>query len=87
MDLTCITVEPLGRQHDRAAFRCGLEALDRYLQQQARQDANKPVAASFVAVSQPDKRVLGYYTVSASVLTLLDRQFVSMAAAAKLLVE
>lgn len=72
MDLTGITVEPLGRQHDRAAFHCGVEALDRYLKQQARQDADKRVAAPFVAISQPDKRVLGYYTLSASVLTLAD---------------
>jgi hypothetical protein len=39
--LTNIIVEPLGRQHDRAAFHCGAEALDRYLKQQARQDARK----------------------------------------------
>lgn len=72
MDLIRITVEPLGRQHDRSVFHCGEEALDRYLRQQARQDADKRVAAPFVAVSQPDKRVLGYYTLSASVLTLAD---------------
>ncbi len=65
-------VEPLGRQHDRTAFRCGSEALDRYLTQQARQDADKRVAAPFVAVNPPDTRVLGYYTLSASVLTLSD---------------
>jgi len=72
VDLTGIAVEPLGRQHDRAAFHCGVEALDHYLKQQARQDADKRVAAPFVAVSQPDKRVLGYYTLSASVLTVAD---------------
>ncbi|HRD84299.1 MAG TPA: GNAT family N-acetyltransferase [Rubrivivax sp.] len=72
MDLTRITVEPLGRQHDRTAFHCGADALDRYLKQQARQDADKRVAAPFVAVHQPDKSVLGYYTLSASVLTLAD---------------
>jgi len=72
VDWTRITVEPLGRQHDRAAFHCGAEALDHYLQQQARQDAEKRVAAPFVAVSPPETRVLGYYTLSASVLTLAD---------------
>lgn len=72
MALTGITVEPLGRQHDRTAFRCGAEALDRYLKQQARQDADKRVAAPFVAVRAPEPRVLGYYTLSASVLTLSD---------------
>ena len=72
MDLTRITVEPLGRQHDRTAFHCGAEAPNRYLKQQARQDAERRVAAPFVAVSPPDTRVLGYYTLSASVLTVAD---------------
>lgn len=72
MALTSISVEPLGRQHDRTAFHCGSEALDRYVKQQARQDADKRVAAPFVAVRAPDTRVLGYYTLSASVLTLAD---------------
>ncbi len=72
MTLTSITVEPLTRQHDRRAFRCGAEALDRYLEQQAVQDADKRVAAPFVAVRLPDTVVLGYCTLSASVLTLTD---------------
>lgn len=72
MAVPTITVEPLGRQHDRTAFSCGAEALDRYLKQQARQDADKRVAAPFVAVRAPDTRVLGYYTLSASVLTLAN---------------
>jgi predicted GNAT family N-acyltransferase len=72
VDLSRILVEPLGRQHDRTAFRCGVEALDRYLKQQARQDADKRVAAPFVSVNAPDTRVLGYYTLSASVLMFAD---------------
>ena len=31
--------EPLGKQHDRAAFSCGVEPLDRYFRVQAGQDA------------------------------------------------
>lgn len=72
MALTNITVQPMGRQHNRTAFHCGAEPLDRYLKQQARQDADKRVAAPFVAVKPPGTRVLGYYTLSASVLTLAD---------------
>ena len=72
MAFTDITVEPLGRQHDRTAFHCGADELDRYLKQQARQDADKRVAAPFVAVRPPETVVLGYYTLSASVLTLTD---------------
>lgn len=67
-----IRVESLGRQHDRTAFQCGTESLDRYLKQQARQDADKRVAAPFVAIRPPNSRVLGYYTLSASVLMLTD---------------
>ena len=72
MALNDIAVEALGRQHDRTTFQCGADALDRYLQQQARQDADRRVAAPFVAVRPPNPRVLGYYTLSASVLTLAD---------------
>lgn len=58
-------VEPLGPQHDQAAFSCGVEALDRYLRVQARQDARKNLAAPFVLVLS-DGAIAGYYTVSAT---------------------
>lgn len=61
-------VDPLGKNHDRAQFSCGSAALDRYLQQQARQDAEKSVAAPFVLTAPPALRVLGYYTLSASLV-------------------
>jgi GNAT superfamily N-acetyltransferase len=59
-------VEPLGNQHDRAAFACGNEVLDHYLKEIASQDARRLVAAPFVAVESDDpKTILGYYTLSA----------------------
>jgi GNAT superfamily N-acetyltransferase len=59
-------VEPLGRQHDREAFACGNEVLDRYLKEIARQDARRLVAAPFVTVAPAaPKTILGYYTLSA----------------------
>ena len=61
-------IAPLGKNHDRAQFSCGSAALDRYLQQQARQDAEKSVAAPFVLTAPPALRVLGYYTLSASLV-------------------
>ena len=61
-------IEALGKTHDRTAFECGSAALDRYLQQQARQDAEKSVAAPFVLTVPPEHRVLGYYTLSASMM-------------------
>ncbi len=59
-------IEALGKTHDRTAFDCGSAALDRYLRQQAGQDAEKNVAAPFVLTVPPALRVLGYYTLSAS---------------------
>ena len=65
-------IEPLGKSHERAAFFCGSAALDRYLQQQARQDAEKSVAAPFVLTAPPAQQVLGYYTLSASLVNIGD---------------
>jgi ribosomal protein S18 acetylase RimI-like enzyme len=56
-------VEPLGPEHDRAAFSCGVDALDAYLQKQAGQDLKKRAAVPFVIT--PDKKTIaGYYTLS-----------------------
>ncbi|MEA5505122.1 GNAT family N-acetyltransferase [Halotia wernerae UHCC 0503] len=58
-------IEPLGK-HDRAAFSCGVEILDRYLKQQAGQDARKRVAAPFVLVEKSSGIIAGYYTLSST---------------------
>jgi GNAT superfamily N-acetyltransferase len=63
-------IDALDRTHDRRGFACGSAPLDRYLQQQARQDADRNVAAPFVLTLPPDPRVLGFYTLSASVLDM-----------------
>lgn len=56
-------IEPLGPKHDRAAFSCGVAALDNYLRNQAGQDLKKRAAVPFVLT--PDgKTVAGYYTLS-----------------------
>jgi GNAT superfamily N-acetyltransferase len=65
-------IEPLGRQHQRNEFQCGHDALDRYLRQQARQEADKHVAAPFVLVQADNPSVLGYYTLSASSISTAD---------------
>ena len=61
-------IELLGKTHDRTTFDCGSVALDRYLRRQAGQDAEKKVAAPFVLTVPPERRVLGYYTLSASLV-------------------
>ena len=63
-------VEPLGA-HDRAAFSCGVEPLDRYLREQAGQDARKHAAAPFVLLTR-ENRIAGYYTLSSTVILADD---------------
>ena len=61
-------VRPLEKTHDRNSFDCGNEDLNRYLREQARQDAKKRVAASFVFTQPGSPAVLGFYTLSASII-------------------
>jgi predicted GNAT family N-acyltransferase len=56
-------VEPLGDQHDRAAFSCGVEALDRYFHEQVSQDISRRTAAVFV-LTRDGATVAGFYTLS-----------------------
>jgi len=71
LDLGTIRVEPLGAGYDRSAFSCGVPALDRYLREQAGQDARRRVAAPFVA-STDGVKVLGFYTLSATSIQLTE---------------
>ena len=66
-DATQYQIEPLTDRHHRAAFSCGVEALDRYLQKQA----GKHVAAVFV-ITPDGETIAGFYTLSAHVISLAD---------------
>ncbi|HJV00044.1 MAG TPA: GNAT family N-acetyltransferase [Burkholderiaceae bacterium] len=57
--------------HDRAPFRSGSEALDRYLREQVTQDVRRRVAACFVALAD-DGRIAGYYTLASASVALTD---------------
>jgi ribosomal protein S18 acetylase RimI-like enzyme len=59
-------IEPLGKHHDRATFSCGVEPLDRYLKQQAGQENRRHVANCFVAMHRSEKKICGFYTLSAT---------------------
>jgi predicted GNAT family N-acyltransferase len=65
-------IEPLAEGHDRSHFSCGVPALDRYLQNQAGQDARRRVASPFVLIHRPDNVVSGYYTLSNASMELSD---------------
>jgi GNAT superfamily N-acetyltransferase len=69
VDILTARIEPLSDTHNRAAFSCGVDSLDKYLQVQAGQDAKRRVAATFVMISEeePD-HILGYYTLSSNAI-------------------
>jgi GNAT superfamily N-acetyltransferase len=70
---SAIEVESLDDRHDRTAFHCGREALDRYFRQQATQDIRRGLARVFVAVTMArPEMVLGYYTLNAASISPSD---------------
>ncbi len=60
---------PLDTAHDRAAFDCNSEPLNRYLREQVTQDVRRRVAACFVALTDGN-RIAGYYTLASASLLL-----------------
>ena len=66
-------VELLNSGHPRAAFDCGVEALNAYLQRQASQDAKRRVSACYVAITNvTEPAIAGYYTLAAGSVGLTD---------------
>lgn len=66
-----IRIEPLGRQHDRTAFRCGQVDLDDWFRKRAGQDDDRNVARVFVAVDEAFG-VVGFYALSALTISIPD---------------
>ncbi len=65
--------EPLGNQHDRTQFDCGVSVLNDYLAKYAKQDMKRKASAVFVLIdhAQP-KRVIGFYTLCATSVALAE---------------
>jgi len=71
-DGTRYSSEPLGDQHNRAAFSCGVEELDSYFQgDPIRQDVSRKTANAFVLTSDGES-VAGFYTLSAISISSVD---------------
>jgi ribosomal protein S18 acetylase RimI-like enzyme len=69
-DFVC---EPLGNQHDRTQFDCGVSILNDYLTKYAKQDVKRKASAVFVLVNRADpKRVIGFYTLCATSVLLSE---------------
>jgi len=62
-------VVPLDKTHNRSRFDCGIEALNRYLQQQARQEMQRHVSVTFV-LPDSEQAIRGFYTLSSSSMAL-----------------
>src|SRR5713226_402780 len=63
-------LEPLNSAHDRSTFTCGVESLDTYFRQQASQDMRRHLSGVFVLRRANDPHVIGYFTLSASSVSL-----------------
>ena len=63
--INALKVEPISKTHQRTAFSCGKHELDDYLQRYARQNDERNIARTFVAVDSTN-RVLGYYSLSSA---------------------
>jgi GNAT superfamily N-acetyltransferase len=66
MEKALYRLEPLGKQHDRDGFTCGVGSLDVYLKTQASQDMRRKANAVFVLVPEDrSNRIAGYFTLCA----------------------
>ena len=62
-----MVIEPLAAHHERAGFDCGVDAMNHYLRQYARQNDAKGISRTYIGVESPgDAAIVGYYTLAAS---------------------
>lgn len=66
-----LIIEPLKNSHIKDSFNCGHPLLDNYIQKQAKQDIKRDLSACFV-LAEADKKVIGYYTLSANSISRAD---------------
>ncbi len=62
-------IEPLTASHSREAFDCGEESLNNFLKRFARQNNEKGLGRTYVAVKVGEPRIYGYYTISSGALS------------------
>lgn len=62
-------IEPLGKAHDRSAFACGKPPLDDFIRTRVSEYEKRRLGKTFVAVTEGEKRVIGYYTLAAGAVT------------------
>lgn len=57
-------IEPLDKSHDRESFDCGEESLNVFLRRYARQNDEKGLGRTYLAVKGNEPKIYGYYTIS-----------------------
>ncbi|HMF56839.1 MAG TPA: GNAT family N-acetyltransferase [Pyrinomonadaceae bacterium] len=62
-------IEPLATRHDRRSFDCGEPSLNDFLQRFARQNDDKGLGRTFVAVRPGEAVVMGYYMMASGAVT------------------
>lgn len=62
------TIEPITAQHDRDAFDCGEPSLNDFLRRFARQNDEKGLGRTYVAVRPGERRIYGYYTIASGAI-------------------
>ena len=62
-------IEPLTASHNREAFDCGEESLNDFLKRFARQNNEKGLGRTFVAVKGNEPQIYGYYTFASGALS------------------
>lgn len=68
-DQTKYIVKPLGKEN-RAAFHCGVGALNKYFQERASRDMQNGLSAVFIVIPQDDATTIaGFFTLSSQQIT------------------
>lgn len=57
-------IEPLNASHNKESFDCGEPSLNDFLRRFARQNSEKGLGRTYVAVSSGSTEIKGYYTIS-----------------------
>lgn len=65
-------IEALRRSHERGRFDCGEAALNEYLLRFARQNQERGLGRTYVALPEGGARVVGYYTLAAGSVAFAD---------------
>jgi GNAT superfamily N-acetyltransferase len=70
LESTDFSIELLASHHNKVAFSCGNEQLDRYLCSTATQDKKRNIAIPYVIYDKDRQTIIGYYTLSMSGINL-----------------